>query len=291
MLLKKLISFVITALFLSIAAPLLAHDLPLGDSRWVFGSDTIVGCIDFKPTLFLEFKAIKDGHYDVYSISAEQLQQIATDIMQPYINKKLSITVNGKTYPVKVTKLTKNPINLYTLWVLVDKVSFEKPVNQVKIGYSLLFDESNNEHINLAFGYLSDATGDALQRLFDLAHPDFQTTFDSKNQVWELSINGPAAVAAVEDKTVTPAAGSGSEGVQKPTKQESTATVTAKKDIAGNGPRPTLALKTTAGKVPAEKRPVAAPAPRAGGASSSVALANSADARPTGRAAGPRSGS
>src|SRR5208337_3639956 len=204
---SALFFIVIAVLSLSITVPVSAHDLPMGGSRWCFGNNNLVANIDLRPSLFAEIKGIKEGHYDLNSISDIQLQQIATDIMQPYINKKLSITVNDKTYPVKVTKLTKNPINLYTLWVSVDHVSFNKPVNQVRIGYSLLFEESNNEHMNLAFGYLSDVTGDALQRLFDLAHPDFQTTFDAKNQVWELTIQGPAAAAVVEDKPETPGVG------------------------------------------------------------------------------------
>jgi hydrogenase/urease accessory protein HupE len=256
MLFRKLFSFVITALFLSITVPVSAHDLPLGDSRWVFGSNAIVGCIDFKPSLFSELKGIKEGHYDVYSISAEQLQQIATDIMQPYVNKRLSITVNDKTYPVKVTKLSKNPINLYTLWLSVDNVSFNKPVNQVKIGYSVLFEETGNEHMNLAFGYLSDLTGDALQRLFDLARPDFQTTFDASNPVWELSIQGPATVAAAEDKTGSPVVGEGLSAIKKPATQKATQESTATK------PQPSvLRAKNTPNKQHAENRSVVSPMP------------------------------
>ena len=34
----------------------------------------------------------------------EQLQQIATDIIQPYIYKNLSVSVDDKTYPVKLEK-------------------------------------------------------------------------------------------------------------------------------------------------------------------------------------------
>jgi hydrogenase/urease accessory protein HupE len=241
-----------TVLFLWVTAPLFAHDLPIGGSRWAFGNSTIIGCIDFKPVLFAELKAIKEGHYDVYSISEGQLQQIATDIMQPYINKRLSITVNGTTYPIKVNKLTKNPLDLYTLWLSVDNVSFNKPVNQVKIGYSLLFEETGNEHINLAFGYLSDATGDVLQRLFDLAHPDFQTTFDTKNQVWELFINGPAAAAAVEDKTGSPVVGESLSAIKKPATQES---------IASKPAASALRAKNTPNKQNPENRPVVSSTP------------------------------
>ena len=246
MLFRKLFSLAITVLFLSITVPASAHDLPLGGSRWAFGNHTITGCIDFKPVLFAELKAIKDGHYDVYSISEGQLQQIATDIMQPYVNKRLSITVNNKAYPVKVNKLTKNPLDLYTLWLSVDNVSFDKPENSVKIAYSLLLDETFNEHINLAFAYVTDATGDALQRIFDLAHPDFQTTFDAKNQVWELSIQGPAIVAAVQDKTESPVA-SGSPGSVKNraapkigTKQTASVSIPEKMKKRNSGDKPAV---------------------------------------------------
>ena len=172
--------------------PVFAHDLPMGSSRWCFGKDNIVGEIDLKLPLFSEIKEIKAGHYNFDSISDEQLQQISADIIQPYIDKKLSITVNDKKYPIKITKLVQSDNNLFTIQMSVDNVRFHNPENQVKIAYSLLFEETDNAHVNLAFGYLSDARGDALQMVFNNSPSAMQTTFNSSNQVWEFSVKGPA---------------------------------------------------------------------------------------------------
>ena len=184
------------------AIPVSAHDLPIGGSRWCFGKNNVVGNIDLKPSLFAEIKGIKEGHYNLDSLSNAQLQTIATDVIQPYINKKLSITVDDKTYPVKVIKIV-NTESLFTIWLSVDNVSFNDPANSVKIVYSLLFEETNNAHINLAYGYLSDATGDALQKIFDFSQPAFQTTFDSKAPAWEVSIKGPVTEHKIEKSVVS----------------------------------------------------------------------------------------
>ena len=191
MLFRKLFLSVITVLFLFLSVPVSAHNLPLGGSRWCFGKNNIVANIDLSPSLLAEIKEIKEGHYDLASVSDKQLKQIATDILQPYINKKLSISVDGKTYPVKVTKVVGNG-NMYTIWLSVDNISFN-PVKPVRIDYTLLFEETNNAHVNLAYGYLSDATGDALQKVFDFSPPAMQNTFDYKAPVWEVTIQGTAA--------------------------------------------------------------------------------------------------
>ena len=189
---RKLFLYLITGLFLLTAVPVFAHNLPMGGARWCFGKSTIIGNIDLGSFLLAEIKGIKEGHYDLDSLSDEQLRHIATDILQPYINEKLSITVNSKTYPVKVNKLVGNG-NLYTIWLSVNDISFINPANPVRIDYSLLFEETNNAHVNLAYGYLSSATGDALQKVFDFSPPAMQNTFDSTAHVWEVTIPGTAA--------------------------------------------------------------------------------------------------
>jgi hydrogenase/urease accessory protein HupE len=187
--LRKLLSLVITFFLLLMAVPVYAHNLPMGGSRWCFGKNNIVGEIDLKPVLFSEIKGIKEGHYNVDAMSEEQLQQIAADVIQPYINERLSITVADKTYAVKVDEIVNN--SLYTIRLSVDDVNFNSPANPVKIVYSLLFEETNNDHLNLAFGYLSDAKRGDLKRVFDLSPPAMQTTFNSNTRVWEFSVNGP----------------------------------------------------------------------------------------------------
>ena len=198
--LRKLFLSVITVLSLLITVPVHAHDLPLGGSRWCFGKNNIVGNIDLKSSLLMEIKGIKEGHYNLDSISDEQLRQITTEIIQPYINKKLSIMVNNKAYPLKVNKIVNNG-SLFTIWLSADAVSFNNPANPVRIDYKLLFEETNNAHENFAYGYLSDATGDALQKVFDFSQPAFQTTFDYNAPVWSFSINGAAPAPAPKDKT------------------------------------------------------------------------------------------
>jgi hydrogenase/urease accessory protein HupE len=202
MLSRKLYLFAITGLFLLITLPVFSHNLPVGGSRWCFGKNIIIGNIDLGPSLLAEIKGIKEGHYDLDSLSVEQLEHIVTDILQPYVNKKLSITVNGETYPIKVNKVVGNG-NVYTIWLVVDNVSFKNSENPVRIEYSLLFDETSNAHVNLAYGYLSDATGDALQKVFDFSPPAFQTTFDAKAPVWAVTIPGVAASIGPNDREET----------------------------------------------------------------------------------------
>jgi hydrogenase/urease accessory protein HupE len=197
---RRPLLFIITVLFLSISVPVSAHNLPMGGSRWCFGKNTIVGNIDLGPSLLAEIKGIKEGHFDLDLLSDEQLQHIAADILQPYIDKKLSITVDGKTYPVKVNKVVRNG-NLYTVWLSVVDVGFHDPVNPVRIDYTLLFEETNNAHVNLAYGYLSDATGAELQKVFDFSPPAMQNTFDHNAPIWEMSVKGSAPEPAVGPKS------------------------------------------------------------------------------------------
>jgi hypothetical protein len=192
------VAAIISLLFMAI--PVSANNPWMGGSWWCFGKNNIVGNIDLKPLLFSKIKGIKEGHYNLDAISDNDLRQIAAAVIQPYVDKHLSVTVNDKIYPVKVDKLSRNADNLYTIWLSVDNVGFYKPVNQVKIVYSLLFKETNNKHTNLAFGYLSDAGGSALQKVFDFSPSAFQTTFDFRTPAWELSIKGRADAPAEERK-------------------------------------------------------------------------------------------
>ncbi len=197
---RKLFSFAVTISLLLTAFSVSANNPSLGGSQWCFGKNNISGRIDLKPHLFLQIKGIKEGHYNIDSIVDEQLRQMATDVLQPYIDEKLSITVNDKTYPVKVDKVTKNADNLYTIWLSANNVRFNRSVNLVKIVYSLLFKETKNAHTNLAFGYVTDAKGAALKKVFDFSPPVFQTTFSPAAEVWAVSIKGPVPDIASEHK-------------------------------------------------------------------------------------------
>lgn len=199
---KKAFLFFLTALFLSTTVPASAHDISMGASRWCFGKDNIVGVIELGPSLMEKVKGIKEGGYDLASCSDKELRQIATDIIQPYLNAKLSISINGKVSPVNVAKIEVAENVFWKIWVSVDNISFNNPANPVKIDYRLLFEETGNAHVNLGYMYLLDPTAESVQKIFDYNAPLSQTMFDHNAASWELSINGPAQA----DKTARPTA-------------------------------------------------------------------------------------
>jgi len=201
---RKLFSFAIMISLLLTAFSVSAHDVPMAGSRWSFSKTGIFGEIDLKPVLFAEIKPIKAGNFDISTIPPDAFGEVARDMIQPYINERLSILVNDKKYPVKVDKLDRNANNLYTITISVNNVSFDKPVNAVKIFYSLLFDETNNEHINLACGYLTDSKGDELKKIFNTSTPAMQIAFDANTKVWEFSINRPASAPVAEREPGSP---------------------------------------------------------------------------------------
>lgn len=218
----RFFSFVITALFLLAAFPACAHDLPVGASWWAVGSKTIVARIELKSAVVAEMKPVKEGRYNLDSIPDAQIRQVATGLFQAYIDDRLSVTVDDKTYPLKISKIARNENGIYTIWLSADNIRFERPENPVRIAYSLLFEE-DNEHVNLASGYLTDATGDDLEKIFDFHRPQFRTTFDSKARTWELSVKGPANAPAEEQITGSAAARGSLDGIKNPAAQESTA--------------------------------------------------------------------
>jgi hydrogenase/urease accessory protein HupE len=195
----------------------------MGGSRWSFSKNAIRGFIELKSPVISEIKPIKEGHYDLASASDERLQRIASDVLQPYVDKKLSITVNDKRYPVKVDRIVRTSEDVYTICLSVPYVDFSKPVNNVKIVYALLFEETNNQHVNLAFGYVSDDTGEALQHVFEVSRPQFQTTFDSQDTTWQVAVNGAAIAPTAEQKTASLVAEGNLENTKNPVTQKSAA--------------------------------------------------------------------
>jgi hypothetical protein len=194
-------------MFLSIAVPASAisrtseEENDVGNSRWSFSKDGIRGAVILNSFVFSQIKPIADGNYNLAAPSDEQLQQLATHIIQPYLDKKLSVTVNDKTCSLKVNKLVRASDGVYMIWLSADHVGFNKPENDVRIVYSLLFDETKDLHVNLAFGYVSDAPEEALQRVFDVSRPEFQIRFDSENTVWQFSIKRGASAATTAQES------------------------------------------------------------------------------------------
>ncbi len=183
-----------TVLFFFVSVPTFAHNMPLGASFWCFGKDHITAVIELNDLLFADIKDIKEGHYNLDTTSDEELHKILVGAIQPYIDRKLTIIVNEKNYPVKVTKLVRNENNLFKLWLSVDNIRFNRTINPVRIDYRLLFDETDNSHVNLANLYLTDASGDDLQHVLDFAAPNGQYSFDRDNRSWEVSIKGSPAI-------------------------------------------------------------------------------------------------
>jgi hydrogenase/urease accessory protein HupE len=195
------------------AVPAHCHNLPMGGSRWCLGKNGIIANIDLNQNLVSEIKGVKEGHFDLESSSDEQLRRIAAEILQPYINRRLTLSVNGRAYPVTVDKLVRNGNNsLYTIWLSIHGIHFDKPENALKIEYRLLFEETNNTHLNMAFLYKTDATGTALQKVFDYSPPEGQFNFASSSPVWALSVAGAAPVPAIMPTSAAvplPVAGAG----------------------------------------------------------------------------------
>jgi hypothetical protein len=133
-------------------------------------------------------RGMKEKHYNYASGSDSELKKIATEFIQPYVNKKITISVNGRIYRVKVDKLIRHDNSIYTIWLSVSDIAFDRPLNNLKIDYRMLFEELKDNHINLAFFYRSDATGDALQKIFDNYPAEGQYDFTYNSPVWELSI-------------------------------------------------------------------------------------------------------
>jgi hypothetical protein len=186
----------------------------MGGSRWCFGRNRIVANIDLGPSLLQLIKGMKelrDPVDPVHGLSDEQLHQVMTGILQPYLDEKLSVTEDGKAYPVKVDRLVSNGNN-YTIWLSVERIPLD-PGRPVTIDYKLFFDETDNAHVNLAYGYLSEATGDALKSVFDFSPPVMQHTFESSAHVWTVI---PPGIAKTGAKASMPATASRSPAVAKP---------------------------------------------------------------------------
>lgn len=170
-----------------------SHNLPVGGSRWRVGKDGIIGNIDLNQGLLSEINGVKESHVDLAAGSAAQLQQIAKELIQPYMDNKLSLTVNGKPCPLKVDKLIRNDNSTFTIWLSASGINLSRPENSLRINYRMLFEETNNTHINLSYFYRSDATGAELQNVFNFSPPDGRFTFESNSPAWDISVKGAAA--------------------------------------------------------------------------------------------------
>lgn len=189
---RKLASLFLIALSLFIVTPVFAHEMNLGGSKWSIGKDRILFTIEVGPSLFPQIRGVKEPGHDLDSLTDEQLREMAIGIIQPYINEKLSVSVNDRSYPLKVDRIEREG-TLWKIWLRVSEISFDQQDNKVKIDYRLLFEETENDHVNIGLIYFSDADDDSVQKVFDYSQPDLQYTFDSNNTVWEFSVKSKAA--------------------------------------------------------------------------------------------------
>ncbi len=191
---KKSLSLVLAVLVLVAATPVRAHVMTTGVSRWCFGNGWVVVDIDLDSYLIGFIKGIKDGKYNPDAIDPDQLPKIAKDIIQPYINERLHLTINNNPCPLRVIGFTKSQANLYSMRLFADNIKMDKPKNSVKIEYRLLFQETNYAHQNVASMYTADGTVDPAQRFntaqqkFDASFPKWQAIFNPSGPEWEMSI-------------------------------------------------------------------------------------------------------
>ncbi|MBI1922354.1 MAG: HupE/UreJ family protein [Geobacter sp.] len=199
---KYCLSLLLLLFSLSLSIPASAHVDTMGASKWYFGKNNIVADIELGPALVAEFKGIKEGHYLIETCSDEEFREVVTKVIQPYINEKLSITVNDTPRPAKVTRVNRKSDILWEIWLAVDNAGFDKPVSQVKIDYRLLFDETDDMHMNLAYIYSYDAAAQAVPENMPESAFITRNDFDANSHVWEASVKGTGMARAPSGKSL-----------------------------------------------------------------------------------------
>jgi hydrogenase/urease accessory protein HupE len=181
---------------LNFSAPVFAHNDMMAASRWFIGSDRIVVVMELGPAVLAEIRGIKEGHYPIETCSQHELQEVVSRVIQPYLNRNLSVSVNGKSYPVKVTRLDRKSDIGWDIWLEADDVDFSNAVNSVAIDYRLLFKETDDAHFNLAYLYRYNSASGAAPKVADDIPYLTRNTFDANSHLWEFSIKGTASAKA-----------------------------------------------------------------------------------------------
>jgi hypothetical protein len=169
------------------------YKTPQGFSRWCVGTAGITASIGLNEPLFSELKGLKGKHPGFETATEAQLQKVAREFLQPYIDKKISVQVNGIKYPVKVDRLVRGDNSIYSIWISVNNIKLDRKLNDLKIDYQMLFEEIKNNHLNQAYLYRSDAKGAAAQALFDSVPAEAQYDFTNNGKPWELTVKGGEA--------------------------------------------------------------------------------------------------
>ena len=164
-----------------------AHGFDMGTSHWTIDRNEIKATLEFGNLSLI--KELGKRSDELYTDSDEQLQQMAVNIIQPYIKKKLFISINDKNYPITVKKLIRSDDNIFTILLSVNSIDFKGQNNLVKIYYYLFFEETSNTHINQARIFLPNSSENGISHLFS-----------SDTPVWEGTVKGtPTNPAAPDD--------------------------------------------------------------------------------------------
>ncbi|MBJ6724230.1 hypothetical protein [Geomesophilobacter sediminis] len=166
------------------------YKTPVGNSRWRIGRTGIVANIDLNENLFSDMRGLKERRYNFASGSQEELQRIAGEFLQGYVDQKVQVWLNGKKCLLKVDRLERLDNSIYTIWISIDDIQLKSTKNILKINYNMLFEEIDNQHLNQALYYFSNATGDALRRMFDYSPAVGEHDFIASSKSWELSFDG-----------------------------------------------------------------------------------------------------
>ena len=164
---------------------------PLGGSKWCLGKQGIIATIDLNEPLLGEIRGMKQKNYNYATGSEIELQKMATEFLQPYVNEKITVAVNGTRYPVKVDRIVRHDNDIFSIWLSVKDLALDRPQNDVTINYRMLFDELKKDHLNQALLYRSDAAGAALEKVFDYTSAEAVYWFAYDSPAWELKAARP----------------------------------------------------------------------------------------------------
>ena len=181
-------------LLATFCVPVSAHNVMMAQSKWFFGRDNIQAAFVLPPALLGTIKGLTEGHYDIENCSEQELREVEIKVIQPYLDKNLSLSVNDQKYPVKVLRIERKNDIQWEMWLSSNGIRFNLTENVVSIDYRLFFEETDDAHFNLAYMYLYDANAHAVPGTPDDSAFLERSTFDAAAHVWETSLKGPAAM-------------------------------------------------------------------------------------------------
>jgi hydrogenase/urease accessory protein HupE len=173
-------------LLLAASVPAAAHDMTVGGSRWFVGKDGIVATIDLDASLVGKIRGVEEARLDLDARSETELAQFAAEVVQPYVDRKLTIEIGGSRRPVRVDRIVKS--GPWQIWLSVDHVRRGGAAEELRIDYRMLLDETNGTHVNLAYLYLSQEGRESAQRTFDFSQPTWQTAFERGSTTWKAML-------------------------------------------------------------------------------------------------------